>query len=276
MENTNLTAYAIQSTEIGEWAKAMLEFHNQLRPIAKDGKSAFNKYTTLDAILDTVRPILYENGLFLMQEIHGQELMTTIFHKSGQYRTSIASMSVMWSSAGGANEIQKFGGSISYYRRYAACAMLGISTKDDDDGQSHPKQQQKTQPSQAKPQQKGPPPPAPRSKHEAIGYPAATTTPSGKPFDQAKSAALAKMKEIISQINPKPEIGTMIMQGIYGVANSKEVATLKTAAIEQGNNWLIGFQHDYSEYREYQRINKESESTEYVQGLIKKSTEIPF
>lgn len=262
MENTNLTAYAIQSTEIGEWAKAMLEFHNQLRPIAKDGKSAFNKYTTLDTILDTVRPILYENGLFLMQEIHGQELMTTIFHKSGQYRTSIASMSVMWSSAGGANEIQKFGGSISYYRRYAACAMLGISTKDDDDGQSHPKQQQKTQPSQAKPQQKGPPPPAPQPQKQTV--------------DQAKSLALAKMKEIISQINPTPEVGAMIMQGIYGVANSKEVATLKTAAIEQGNNWLIGFQHDYSEYQEYQRTNKEPELTEYVQQLIKKSTEIPF
>lgn len=257
MENTNLTAYAIQSTEIGEWAKAMLEFHNQLRPIAKDGKSAFNKYTTLDTILDTVRPILYENGLFLMQEIHGQELMTTIFHKSGQYRTSIASMSVMWSSAGGANEIQKFGGSISYYRRYAACAMLGISTRDDDDGNSHPKQQQRPQQKQPAPAQKAAPAPA-------------------QNMDAEKAKAIARMKKLIGEIGPTAEVGTLIMQGLYGVANSKEVATLKTSAIEQGNHYLTTFQIEYADYKEYQRINKEPESMEYVQELIKKSTEIPF
>lgn len=276
MENQNLTAHILQSSEIGEWAKAMAEFHKELRPIQKDAIAKQNikkkdgsymeitrRYLSLDGILDYVRPLLSKNGLFVAQELTGDGLSTTIFHSSGQYRTSIFPMSTTWEGSPMTNSIQNAGGSFTYLKRYALSAALAISADEDTDGADHnPKQQQRQQPSQAKPQQKGPPPPAPQPQKQTV--------------DQAKSLALAKMKEIIGQINPTPEVGAMIMQGIYGVANSKEVTTLKTAAIEQGNNWLIGFQHDYAEYQEYQQTNKEPESTEYVQGLIKKSTEIPF
>lgn len=90
------------------------------------------KYATLDGIIEHVRPALTSNGLWFTQtleETGGKySLVTTLLHDSGQ---SIASHTPLL-VAGGGN--QEFGSALTYMRRYALSAILGIAADDDDDG----------------------------------------------------------------------------------------------------------------------------------------------
>lgn len=89
------------------------------------------KYATLDAIIEHVRKPLTENGLWFTQtldEVGGRyKLITTLFHSSGQYLTSATPLLV----GGGGN--QEFGSALTYMRRYALSAILGIAADEDDD-----------------------------------------------------------------------------------------------------------------------------------------------
>ncbi len=91
------------------------------------------KYTTLDAILDTIRVPLTSNGLWfthtLEQDEHGKfRLVTTLLHKSGQW---IASEQPLFFEGNPSN--QEFGSALTYAKRYAVSAMFGIASDDDDD-----------------------------------------------------------------------------------------------------------------------------------------------
>ncbi len=61
-------------------------------------------------------------------------LYTLLLHSSGQWIQSKMSMNVK--SDGRTNELQVMGSIISYLRRYALMAIVGISANDDDDGNS--------------------------------------------------------------------------------------------------------------------------------------------
>lgn len=90
---------------------------------------------TLDNILNTVRPILTKNGLVIIQALAGEYLITTIYHVSGQFIQSEMPFHPM-SGNKGTNALQELGGGITYAKRYAISAMLGISVDTDDDAQS--------------------------------------------------------------------------------------------------------------------------------------------
>jgi hypothetical protein len=117
-------------------AKALVKFHQQLKPISKDAKNPFfgSDYLTLSGILDAVRPILTSCDLAVMQSIKVDSginiLITHIIHASGQSLTSEMILPSI-------QDAQKFGSLITYYKRYQLQAMLGISSTDeDDDGNS--------------------------------------------------------------------------------------------------------------------------------------------
>lgn len=92
-----------------------------------------SKYAPLSDILNLARPLLFEHGLSLIQSPGGSEndvsVTTLIVHKSGQWIESdpliLKPDKVTPQGAGSA---------ITYARRYAVSAMLGISSEDDDDG----------------------------------------------------------------------------------------------------------------------------------------------
>jgi hypothetical protein len=92
-------------------------------------------YLTLDNILNTVRPILTKQGLVIVQALAGEYLVTTIYHTSGQFIQSEMPFHPM-SGSKGTNSLQELGGGITYAKRYAISAMLGISVDADDDAQS--------------------------------------------------------------------------------------------------------------------------------------------
>jgi hypothetical protein len=136
---SNLIFMYKQTENIADLILAMVNFNLEFQTtkLVKDGKNEHlrNKYLTLDNILNTVRPILTKHGLVIVQALAGDYLVTTIYHVSGQYIQTDMPFHPM-SGNKGTNALQELGGGITYAKRYAISAMLGISTDMDDDGQT--------------------------------------------------------------------------------------------------------------------------------------------
>ena len=84
-------------------------------------------YTTLDVLLETVRPVLSKHGLAIVQTIEGDTVETLLLHISGEYVGSSTPIMVSERSA------QAYGSGVTYARRYAIAGLLGIASDEDDD-----------------------------------------------------------------------------------------------------------------------------------------------
>ncbi len=138
--------------------KALCAFQKTMQNVAKteraqvqSAKGSFSyTYADIAGVIEAIREPLAAHGLCHLQlvtNIDGQPALTTILgHESG------ASVEATVPLRGdNLNDPQKFGGIVTYYRRYALLGILGLATEDDD-GQlaSQPRQQQQ-QPRQAPP-----------------------------------------------------------------------------------------------------------------------------
>ncbi|MCM1337742.1 MAG: ERF family protein [Candidatus Amulumruptor caecigallinarius] len=88
-----------------------------------------SRYVDLSGVLKAAQPILAKNGLCVAQIISGGDLITLLSHKSGQWLKSICPI-------GNYKNQQERGSAITYTKRYAICAILGIAADTDDDGNS--------------------------------------------------------------------------------------------------------------------------------------------
>lgn len=97
----------------------------------KTGGSYDFKYATLDAIIDCVRGPLTKNGMWFTQTLangNGKyKLVTTLGHSSGQW---ICSETPILSTSA---DNQAFGSALTYMKRYALSALLGVAADEDDD-----------------------------------------------------------------------------------------------------------------------------------------------
>lgn len=126
------------SDTIGQLTEALAAFQSTItnparnRTVNVPGKYSFD-YATFDAILALVRPALASQGLAFVQGLDNVDgkpfVVTRLSHKSGEWIE--ASTPVV---AAQGNGPQAFGSSITYAKRYALTAMLGISADEDDDG----------------------------------------------------------------------------------------------------------------------------------------------
>jgi len=126
-----------QSTTLIELAKALSIFQGKVKPVKKDSSNPFfkSKYASLDNILDNVKPILSECGLSLTQFPSGDNSLTSILlHSSGEWIKATAKIYPKDSTP------QSQGSAITYMRRYAMSAILGIATEEDDDGNASSQQ----------------------------------------------------------------------------------------------------------------------------------------
>ena len=118
-----------QSEEIGELAKALSKAQSQIMKAKKDAKNPFYKstYSTLESCWDACREPLTKNGLSIVQFPGPSDtLVTQLCHESGEWiRERFECKPVK-------NDPQAKGSAISYARRYALCAVVGISAEDDD------------------------------------------------------------------------------------------------------------------------------------------------
>jgi len=122
------------SPETKALAKAMLKAQAALSPAIKDATNPFtqNRYATFNAVMDTCRDALQENGIWLCQypvavETGHMGLVTKLTHaESGQWQASLAVVPLPKADP------QGYGSCITYAKRYALTAMLGMVTEDDD------------------------------------------------------------------------------------------------------------------------------------------------
>lgn len=127
------------SENISELAKALAQAQKELKNPENTADNPFfkSKYAPLDAVLNLVRPVLAKHGLSIIQRPVSEEkqvgVETMLLHESGQYL-----MGEPYLLTPAKLDPQSAGGAITYARRYALSAMLGICGEDDSDGNREP------------------------------------------------------------------------------------------------------------------------------------------
>jgi len=122
-----------QSQDIGELAAALAVAQGEITGALKDSANPFfkSRYADLASVWDACRTSLSKNGLAVIQTASTSEtgaavITTTLAHKSGQWiRGTLAMMPVK-------SDPQGMGSALTYARRYALAAMVGVAQVDDD------------------------------------------------------------------------------------------------------------------------------------------------
>lgn len=120
-----------KSESIKNISTALAVFHIKMDVIKKDAKNPFFKstYASLSNILDAIKIPLAESDLSFSQHPMGENgLSTILMHKSGEWLGSHFTMKPV------KNDPQGIGSCITYMRRYALAAILGLNIDEDDDG----------------------------------------------------------------------------------------------------------------------------------------------
>jgi hypothetical protein len=129
----------MQSEKIGQLAKALSLAHGKMKALGK-AKSAQIKsekgnysyqYADLADVIDVYRGPLSDNALAVTQTLRIADghmvLVTKLAHESGEFIDSEYPLANY-------TRPQEQGSAITYARRYAVTALLGIAAEEDDDG----------------------------------------------------------------------------------------------------------------------------------------------
>lgn len=153
--NTPQFQHFAQSEQVNELFEALAKFQAQHRTLAHTrtvnaGKYSFD-YTELHSVVEAIQPAFSDLGLShvqppasyyipnAIQEESGSrgivivQVVTIIGHRSGQWMRSVMGMPVTLPSA------QEIGKAVSFARRYALLAAIGIASRaeeDDDSGEN--------------------------------------------------------------------------------------------------------------------------------------------
>lgn len=117
----------------------LLEFQKRVSAISKDSVNPFfkSKYFDVNTVIDTIKPILNEVGLVVLQPMGIQDgkniLITEIWDGSDLVNNSLVLIPEI-------ADIQKFGAALTYLRRYALVSLLLLQGEEDDDGNAAVKQ----------------------------------------------------------------------------------------------------------------------------------------
>lgn len=135
----------IMSVEIDKLASALSKAQNLIENVGKDKQGYGYKYADLASCLEAAKIPLSSNGLAVSQLITAiedkQTLVTLLIHESGQWlKSSFHIESVVISNKEGKtsnNPLQQLGAGITYARRYAYAAIIGIAQEDIDLGKTN-------------------------------------------------------------------------------------------------------------------------------------------
>lgn len=137
-----------KSESIKAFAEALAKFQGEVKNPPKSADNPFfkSKYTPLDVMIDTAKPLLNKHGLSYIQSCSGDgqniTVTTLLMHSSGEWvETDPLTLKADKATAQGA------GSAITYGRRYALSAALGLASDEDDDGNgAEPKKPPKPEP----------------------------------------------------------------------------------------------------------------------------------
>ena len=129
------------SPELDKWFEALAAAQGEMKNPPKNATATIRgtskrgtpveyelKYSSLDVILSTLRPVLSKHGLCITQPPDetekGTAIRTILGHSSGQWMQSLVLI--------GAQENMKgYGAALTYLKRYSLCAICGIAGEDE-------------------------------------------------------------------------------------------------------------------------------------------------
>lgn len=123
-----------KSEHIGKLAEALSKAQGAIEGAKKDKSNPFfkSKYADLASVWDACREALSSNGLSVVQFPSLQEtrvtLTTVLMHASGEWLSDELAAPLKETTA------QAIGSIITYLRRYALAAVVGVAPDEDDDG----------------------------------------------------------------------------------------------------------------------------------------------
>ena len=165
-----------RSETITELAKALVKAQADFGPLIKGSRNEFfrSNYSDLSAVMDVARGPLHENGLCFVQTTEPDEpgfitLETTLLHISGEWLSGRIRLPLV------KNDPQGYGSAMSYAKRYALQAILGLASEDDD---AESATQRKTSADKSKPEK--PPTPQPEPLPSPQGQETPITAPQRK------------------------------------------------------------------------------------------------
>lgn len=137
--HTSHTVQKYESDDIKDLAGAFAKAQSEYDPVGNNRENPYfkDRYADLHSIIQSTRKALTKNQLAFTQQLRSTDegamtLHSRLMHGSGQWLESrIRIIPVK-------NDPQTFGSLMSYYRRYTAAALLGVtidSDWDDDDGE---------------------------------------------------------------------------------------------------------------------------------------------
>lgn len=122
------------SDSIESIAKAMCEAQRLMKPASKDSVNPHfkSKYSDISSVWECIREPLTTQGLTVWQDVttdDGQVCITTrVVHVSGQW-VEFGPLNIPLTK----KDAHGVGSSVSYGKRYALCAALGVVSGDEDD-----------------------------------------------------------------------------------------------------------------------------------------------
>lgn len=117
-----------KSEQINELALALSKAQAMMTFAIKDKTNPHfrSDYADLASVLSAIRDPLSKNDLSISQLPDGNNLVTILMHKSGQWLSSTTPILTT------KNDAQGYGSGITYARRYALASIAGIAQDDDD------------------------------------------------------------------------------------------------------------------------------------------------
>jgi len=130
----------LMSENIESLASALSKAQLAIENVSKDKQAYGYKYADLASCLQAVKKPLSDNGLSVSQLVTSdadkQVLVTLLMHESGQWlKSKFCIENVVMKQC---NSLQQIGAGLTYARRYALSAIVGL-TQEDDDATSVPK-----------------------------------------------------------------------------------------------------------------------------------------
>ena len=135
-----------KSESIASLSKALVLAQSKFPQVTFNSTNPYynSSYADLGAVIQTAKPIMAECGLAVSQLVEGEGgqvgITTMLVHESGEFISSFVTIPVE-----GKNIAQESGKAITYLRRYALSAILGLFSDADNDGNDSHKDQPKTE-----------------------------------------------------------------------------------------------------------------------------------
>ncbi len=127
MTTTRKKAEEAEMPTLNIWQK-LHAAKQQIGKVSKNAKNPHfkNSYADINALLDTVEPILHEHGLLLLQPVVGNDVVTRIIDiESGEVIESFMSLPII-------TDPQKVLAAVTYFRRGTIQSLLSLQAVDDD------------------------------------------------------------------------------------------------------------------------------------------------